>query len=61
MVFDEFRVEGEPCMLDVVGSEPAFDLSQRRRFADSSDDMLDPFGFGVCVEAGLAFAYAPEL
>ena len=51
VVFDEFPVELEPCMLLVVGSEPAFNLTECRGFADSAEDMLDPMLLAVCVEA----------
>jgi len=58
VVFDEFPVEREPGMLEVVGSEPSFDLPKRRGLAE---DMLDPLLLAVGVERGLASAYAPEL
>jgi len=35
VVFDEFPVEREPHMFEVVGSEPSFDLSKRGGFAYS--------------------------
>ena len=58
VVFDEFPVEWESGMFEVVGSEPTFDLSERGWFADAAEDMLDSDGFTVCVEAGFASAYA---
>ena len=48
VVSDEFPVERESCMLQVVGSEPTFDLSKRGGFADAAWDMLDPILFAVC-------------
>ena len=50
VVFDEFPVQREPRMLQIVGSEPAFDLSERRWLTDSSKDMLDLVSLAVCVE-----------
>jgi len=49
--YNEFPVERESRVFLVVGSEPAFDLSERCGFADSSEDMLDPAALTVCVEA----------
>ena len=48
-------------MFLVVGSEPSFDLALRCGFADSAEDMFDPLLLAVGVEAGFAFADAPEL
>jgi hypothetical protein len=49
VVFDELeRVSG---VFVVVGSEPSFDLSERRRLADSAEEMLNPTLLAVCVEA----------
>lgn len=61
VILDEFPVELESGMFEVVGSEPAFDLSERRRLADAAEDMLDPLLLTVRGEAGFASAYAPEL
>ncbi len=61
IVLDELPVELEPCMLEVVGSEPSFDLAERGGFADAAEDMLDPLLMAVHVERGLASAHAPEL
>jgi hypothetical protein len=43
VVFDEFPVELEPRMLEVVRSEPSFDLSERGRFTDAAKDVFDPW------------------
>lgn len=43
VVFDEFRVELESGMLEVVCEEPPFDLAKRRGLTDAAEDMLDPF------------------
>jgi len=43
IVFDEFPVEWELRVFLVIGSEPTFNLSERCRFADAAEDMLDPF------------------
>lgn len=48
-------------MLLVVGSEPSFNLTECRGFADAAEDMFDSLLLAVCVERGLASAYAPEL
>ena len=61
VVFDEFPVKLEPGMFEVVGSEPSFNLTKRRRLADAAEDMFDSLLLAVCVERGLASAYAPEL
>ena len=61
VVFDEFPVELEPGMFEVVGSEPSFYLAKRCRLADAAEDMLDPLLLTVCGESGFASAYAPEL
>jgi hypothetical protein len=61
VVFDEFPVELESGMLQVVGSEPSFNLALRGGFADSSKGMLDPLLLAVRIEVGFAFPYAPEL
>ena len=61
VVLDEFPVEWESGVFLVVGSESTFDLSECGWFADASEDMLDLDAFTVCVEAGFASAYAPEL
>lgn len=50
VVLDEFPVEREPRMFELVGSEPTFDLSERRGLTDSAEDMLDPMVLTVCVE-----------
>jgi hypothetical protein len=42
VVFDEFPVELESGMFEVVGSEPSFYLAKRCRLADAAEDMLDP-------------------
>ena len=61
VVVDEFPVEFESGVFQVVGSEPSFNLALRGGFADSSEDMLDPLLLAVRVEVGFSSAYAPEL
>jgi hypothetical protein len=61
VVFDEFPVELESRMFQVVGSEPSFNLTLRCGFTDSSKDMVDPTLLAVGVEHGFSFPYAPEL
>ena len=61
VVFDEFPVELESGMFEVVCSEPSFDLSERCRFADAAEDVFDFFLVTVRVEGGFASADAPEL
>ena len=61
VILDEFPVEPESGMFEVVGSEPSFDLSERCRLADAAEDMLDPLLLTVRGESGFASAYAPEL
>jgi hypothetical protein len=61
VILDEFPVELEPGMLQIVGSEPTFNLAKRRGLADASEDMLDLLPLAVCVERGLSSADAPEL
>jgi len=61
VILDEFPVELESGMFEVVCSEPSFDLSERRRLADAAEDMLDPLLLTVRGETGFASAYAPEL
>ena len=51
VVFDEFPVDREPRMFEVVASEPTFDLAEYGGFGDSTEDMLDPVSLAVCVEA----------
>ena len=51
VVFDEFPVEWESCMFEVVGSEPSFDLSKRGGLTYSAEDMLDPLLLAVRGEA----------
>ena len=51
VVVDEFPVEREPVMFQVVGSEPSFNLSLRCWFPDASKNMLDPMLKTVLVEA----------
>ena len=51
VVFYEFPVELESGMFLVVCSEPSFNLTLCCGFADSAEDMFDPFGCTVCVEA----------
>ena len=43
VVLDEVLVELESRMFEVVGSEPSFDLSERRGLADAAEDMPDAF------------------
>ena len=40
VVFDEFPVELEPGMFEVVGSEPSFYLAKRCRLADAAEMCL---------------------
>ena len=41
VVFDEFPVECESGMFEVVGSEPSFNLALRGGFADAPEDVFD--------------------
>jgi len=43
VLLDEFPMELESRMLEVVGSEPSFDLSEGRRLADAAEMCLMPF------------------
>ena len=61
VVLDEFPVQRQPRMFQIVGSEPAFDLALRRRLADAAEDVLDVLLLAVRVEFGFSSAYAPEL
>ena len=51
VVMNEFPVEREPFMFQIVCSEPAFDLSKRCWLADAAEDMFDPMLLAVLVEA----------
>jgi len=51
VVFHEFPVELESGMLQIVGSEPSFDLALSGGFADSSKDVLDALTLTVRGEA----------
>jgi hypothetical protein len=59
--YSEIVGELESRMLEVVGSEPSFNLSKRCGLADAGEDMFDPLVLAVPVEAGFSSAYAPEL
>jgi len=61
VVVDEFPVEWESGVFEVVGAEPTFNLPLRRRFADASENMLDPLLLAVLVEAGFSSPDTPEL
>ena len=50
VVFYEFLVEWKSFMFEVVGSEPSFNLSLRRGFSDSSEDVSDAMPVAVRVE-----------
>jgi len=49
VVLDEFPVEFESGVFDVVGSEPSFNLALRCEFAYASENMFDPMLFRLRV------------
>jgi len=51
VVVDEFPVEWESVMFQVVGAEPSFDLSLRGGFPDAAHDVFNPLLLAVPVEA----------
>ena len=61
VVFDEFPVELESCMLLVVGSEPSFNLALRGGFTDVSKDMFDAYSWAAWSSSQIAFPAVPSL
>jgi hypothetical protein len=58
---DEFPMERESVMFQIVGSKPPFNLPLRGRLADASHDMFDSQLFTVPVEGELTLPNTPEL
>lgn len=63
VIFDEFPVDWESSVFKIVGSEPAFNLSLRRRLPDSAENMLDAMlltdegSFGTSLTIMITFSH----